>query len=74
MEEIADRAASLSARPTVACLEWLDPLMAAGNWMPELIERAGGVNLFGEAGNDDLFGDAGDLVFDGADYSCYWPH
>jgi iron complex transport system substrate-binding protein len=37
-------------RPTVACLEWLDPLMAAGNWMPELVERAGGVNLFGEAG------------------------
>ena len=24
--------------------------MAAGNWMPELIEMAGGVNLFGEAG------------------------
>ena len=24
--------------------------MAAGNWVPELIEMAGGVNLFGEAG------------------------
>jgi len=24
--------------------------MAAGNWMPELVELAGGVNLFGEAG------------------------
>jgi iron complex transport system substrate-binding protein len=24
--------------------------MAAGNWMPELVEMAGGVNLFGEAG------------------------
>src|SRR5262249_54461066 len=39
-----------SRRPTVACLEWLDPLMAAGNWMPELVALAGGVNLFGEAG------------------------
>lgn len=38
------------ARPTVACLEWLDPLMAAGNWVPELVELAGGRNLFGEAG------------------------
>jgi iron complex transport system substrate-binding protein len=47
---ISDRATALSNRPTVACLEWLDPLMAAGNWMPELVERAGGVNLFGEAG------------------------
>ncbi len=24
--------------------------MAAGNWVPELVELAGGVNLFGEAG------------------------
>ncbi|MFL5339679.1 MAG: cobalamin-binding protein [Gemmataceae bacterium] len=37
-------------KPTVACIEWIDPLMAAGNWVPELIEMAGGVNLFGEAG------------------------
>lgn len=37
-------------RPTVACIEWLDPPMAAGNWVPELVELAGGVNLFGEAG------------------------
>ena len=37
-------------RPTVACIEWLEPLMAAGNWVPELVEMAGGVNLFGEAG------------------------
>jgi iron complex transport system substrate-binding protein len=37
-------------RPTVACIEWMEPLMAAGNWTPELIELAGGINLFGEAG------------------------
>jgi iron complex transport system substrate-binding protein len=29
-------------RPTVACLEWLSPLMTAGHWTPELIEIAGG--------------------------------
>jgi iron complex transport system substrate-binding protein len=34
----------------VACVEWIDPLMAAGNWVPELVELAGGRNLFGEAG------------------------
>ncbi len=39
-----------SARPSVACIEWLDPLMAAGNWVPELVELAGGLDLFGEAG------------------------
>lgn len=37
-------------KPTVACLEWLDPLMAAGNWVPELVTLAGGENLFGVAG------------------------
>ena len=37
-------------RPRVACIEWMEPLMAAGNWTPELIEMAGGVNLFGQAG------------------------
>jgi len=47
---IAQTASTLAARPTVACLEWLDPLMAAGNWVPELVEFAGGVNLFGQAG------------------------
>ena len=36
--------------PSVACIEWFEPLMAAGNWVPELVELAGGLNLFGEAG------------------------
>src|SRR5262249_31115529 len=31
-------------------IEWVDPLMAGGNWMPELIDMAGGHDLFGEAG------------------------
>ncbi|MBI3302580.1 MAG: cobalamin-binding protein [Deltaproteobacteria bacterium] len=37
-------------RPRVACLEWLDPLMAAGNWIPELVEIAGGEYTFAAAG------------------------
>ena len=50
MAAIRSRALSFVSRPTVACIEWIEPLMAAGNWMPELVEMAGGVNLFGEAG------------------------
>jgi len=49
MDEIARTAADLS-RPSVAHIEWLSPLMSGGNWMPELIEMAGGKSLFGEAG------------------------
>jgi iron complex transport system substrate-binding protein len=37
-------------KPRVAFIEWVEPLMAGGNWMPELIDVAGGHNLFGEAG------------------------
>jgi len=48
---IEARAAEIEARPAVACIEWIDPLMAAGNWMPELVAKAGGQNLFGEAGS-----------------------
>lgn len=44
------RATARQPRPRVATLEWLDPPMAGGNWMPELIALAGGENLFGDAG------------------------
>jgi len=36
--------------PKVACIEWSNPLMAAGNWIPELVKLAGGNSLFGEVG------------------------
>jgi iron complex transport system substrate-binding protein len=41
---------TLPDRPMVACIEWIEPLMSAGNWMPELVEIAGGKMLFGQAG------------------------
>ena len=49
MTAIERRSQSLSRRPTVACIEWIDPLMSSGNWMPELVRMAGGENQFGEA-------------------------
>ena len=53
---LRERLAALAARtrelprPSLACIEWTDPLMAAGNWVPELVELAGGRNLFGAVG------------------------
>jgi len=44
------KTARTAAPPRVASIEWIEPLMAAGNWTPELIALAGGVNLFGEPG------------------------
>jgi len=50
VDQIASRAKKGPRRPRIACIEWVEPLMAAGNWVPELIELACGENLFGVAG------------------------
>jgi len=50
MSAIVDRAEKIEERPRVASIEWIEPLMAGGNWMPTLIEKTGGKNLFGKAG------------------------
>jgi iron complex transport system substrate-binding protein len=39
-------------RPRVVALEWLDPPFAAGHWTPQLIEYAGGEDVFGLAGEE----------------------
>lgn len=50
MEKIASIGGKIAKRPRVLCVEWIDPLMAAGNWIPELVTMVGGVCLFGKAG------------------------
>ena len=47
---IGENAGAARSRPAVAAIEWLGPLMAGGNWMPELIEIAGGRCLFAKPG------------------------
>jgi iron complex transport system substrate-binding protein len=37
-------------RPRVVVNEWLEPPYAAGHWVPELVEAAGGDEIFGLAG------------------------
>lgn len=50
MNKIAQKTKKFPQKPMVVCIEWIEPLMSAGNWMPELIEMGGGINLFGVAG------------------------
>ena len=47
---IVDQCKHERSQPTVACIEWMEPLMAAGNWVPELVQLAGGQSVFGEPG------------------------
>jgi len=37
-------------KPTVACIEWLEPMMVSGNWVPELVSIAGGTPILAENG------------------------
>jgi iron complex transport system substrate-binding protein len=50
LERIRERLRHARSRPRVACIEWLDPLMVAGNWVPELVELGGGTYDFTAAG------------------------
>jgi iron complex transport system substrate-binding protein len=50
MDSVARQSGTTRTRPRSAMLEWIDPLMAGGNWMPELVEMAGAENLFGAKG------------------------
>ncbi|MDA0997050.1 MAG: cobalamin-binding protein [Proteobacteria bacterium] len=52
MKWLSDRRRPDTERPSVACIEWTDPLMAAGNWVPELVEIAGGRDPFGKPGEN----------------------
>lgn len=47
---VGSRASAAPTRPRVVSVEWLDPIMLGGTWMPELIELAGGEAVGAEAG------------------------
>lgn len=51
----------LSEKPTVACIEWLAPLMIAGNWTPELVQIAGGDPILAVNGKHSPFVDFEDI-------------
>ena len=52
VEKIKELSFKQEKKPLIACIEWIDPLMIAGNWIPEMVEIAGGRNILGKPGND----------------------
>jgi len=50
IEAVGTLGADAADRPRVAVLDWMDPLMAAGHWVPGMVERVGGLPLFVEPG------------------------
>lgn len=45
VDHVRTLAENADRRPRVAVLDWLDPPMAAGHWVPEMVEVAGGFPL-----------------------------
>jgi iron complex transport system substrate-binding protein len=68
-----DRQGAGASRPSVACLEWLDPLFNAGHWVPEQVSHAGGRDLLGEAGVPSIDFDADRLHAADPDFIFVMP-
>ena len=49
LEQVRQRT-PLPQRPTVLCLEWLDPFFQGGHWIPEMVFLAGGEPVLAEPG------------------------
>ncbi len=50
LTELVERVGAPARRPRVACIEWLDPIMIAGHWVPELVHLAGGEPVLAKTG------------------------
>jgi iron complex transport system substrate-binding protein len=73
LTSLARRTLDLRARPTIACIEWIDPLMCAGNWVPELVEIAGGRDVLGKAGQHSPYMTWDDLLAADPDVIAVMP-
>ena len=48
IDNVVNRLTGVVNKPKVLHLEWVDPLMCGGHWVPEIVELAGGINCFGD--------------------------
>jgi iron complex transport system substrate-binding protein len=60
-------------KSTVACIEWLDPLMVSGNWMPELVGIAGGVSILAETGKHSPYVQWEDIIINDPEIIIVMP-
>jgi iron complex transport system substrate-binding protein len=50
IDAIHEKTKKIALHPRIACIEWTEPIMAAGNWVPEMVSIAGGQDPLGRAG------------------------
>ena len=73
IDAVAERASQASSKPRVLHLEWVDPLMCGGHWVPEMVELAGGVNCFGDKETGSFRMEWSDVVASRPDVIVFMP-
>ncbi len=59
--------------PSVACIEWIQPVMTAGHWTPDLVRHAGGRAVLAEAGEASRWIQWDDLTASDPDVMAIMP-
>ena len=50
IDAVRSKASAADTKPRVACIEWLEPPIVAGHWIPQMVELAGGVDALAKPG------------------------
>jgi iron complex transport system substrate-binding protein len=48
--------------PRVVCIEWTDPIMVGGHWVPEMVRIAGGIDALGVPGEPSRYASWADVA------------
>ncbi len=73
LRSIHHQTQKIAWKPRIACIEWTDPLMIAANWVPTLVDFAGGQNLFSESGKHSGYYSMDDLISQQPDVIAIMP-
>ncbi len=57
----------------VLCIEWIEPIMTAGNWIPQLVQFAGGKSISAKPGKNSNFVKLEDINFQEVDIVIFMP-
>ncbi len=57
----------------ILCIEWIEPMMTAGNWIPQMVEFAGGKSILTESGKNSNFIKSDEINFEKVDIIIFMP-
>ncbi|MBM3943778.1 MAG: hypothetical protein FJ316_12895 [SAR202 cluster bacterium] len=62
IDAVVNLASTAANKPRTLTLEWADPLMCGGHWVPEMVDLGGGTNFFGDKETGSFRLDWNDIV------------